>query len=511
MQLILFIFNSEENDMKRKLFNIVSFLITIFLTGFILIKLTDLMERKSSDEKYEDFWKQEEDFDVLFFGTSHVINAVFPMEMWNDYGIVSYNFGGHGNQIPTTYWVMENALEKTTPKVAVIDCYGMEQPMKSSYKFSLMHISFDTFPLNRTKIAAIWDLLDDPAVEKIEDENLESRSRIELLWNYSVYHSRWSEMKQEDFKPDILYEKGAESRYAVVKGELSRIPVDEKMESGSTGDIYLRKIIESCQERGIEVVLTYLPYPAPESHQMAANYVYDVAEEYGVDYINFLDLDVINYKTDLYDAASHLNPSGARKVSKYLGEYLSKNKKIPDRRLDSRYAEWKDDYEEYRDLKDKYLSERINITEYLMALSGDDVEIRMDIRDKRFLADTWVIELLANIGVNRDRLSEHTDFILVNNTGKEVTVVDNLRENGDRQDTEKGIMEIVYDREGLNGAGQADTYGIYLDGRELMTRNETDNVGLRIDVYREGEKIDSVGFYYSIDFETSEINSVAHR
>jgi hypothetical protein len=62
------------------------------------------MERKSSDFKYADYFEQDEDFDVLFFGTSHVINGIFPMELWNDYGIVSYNFGGHGNEIATSYW-----------------------------------------------------------------------------------------------------------------------------------------------------------------------------------------------------------------------------------------------------------------------------------------------------------------------------------------------------------------------------------------------------------------------
>jgi hypothetical protein len=62
------------------------------------------MERKASDFKYANFFEQDEDFDVLFFGTSHVINGIFPMELWNEYGIVSYNFGGHGNEIATSYW-----------------------------------------------------------------------------------------------------------------------------------------------------------------------------------------------------------------------------------------------------------------------------------------------------------------------------------------------------------------------------------------------------------------------
>lgn len=46
-------------------------------------------------------------------------------------------------------------------------------------------------------------------------------------------------------------------------------------------------MIEDCQDRGIEVVLTYLPFSAAPVQQMTANYIYDIAEEYNVGYINF--------------------------------------------------------------------------------------------------------------------------------------------------------------------------------------------------------------------------------
>ena len=140
---------------------IIGCLLTICLTIGLLASVTDLTERKASDSKYADFF-QDRDYDVLFMGTSHVINGVFPMELWNEYGITSYNFGGHSNQIPTTYWVMENALDYVTPKVIVIDCLTLSSEHKCAEEFSFLHLSMDAFPLSLTKIRAIWDLLDDP-------------------------------------------------------------------------------------------------------------------------------------------------------------------------------------------------------------------------------------------------------------------------------------------------------------------------------------------------------------
>ena len=255
--------------MRRKLKIAGNCIITVCLTACILLCLTNLMERKASEEKYADFFEQKEDFDVLFMGTSHVINGVFPMRLWNEYGIVSYNFGGHDNRMPTTYWVMKNALEYTDPKVVVIDCAELSSEYKCSEAFSCVHLSLDAFPLNVTKVRAVWDLLDDPIYEEAiangtASQSDEPRTKIGLLWDYSVYHSRWPEIGRSDFVPDITYEKGAESRIAVTRGQMEKIPSDQKMESGTTGDRYLRKMIEDCQDRGIEVLLTYLPFLAVE-------------------------------------------------------------------------------------------------------------------------------------------------------------------------------------------------------------------------------------------------------
>ncbi len=478
-------------SMKKKILRILSCIITICLTIVILSKLTDIMERKSSDQKYSDFWSQEEDFDVLFMGTSLVINGVFPMELWNDYGIVSYNFGGHGNQIPTTYWVMENALEKTTPKVVVIDCMKVEENDKCSIAFEYLHLSFDTFPLNSTKVKAVWDLLDDPTLEEnIANGNVsegdEQRTRIGLLWDYSVYHSRWNEISRNDFELPMLYEKGAESRIAVAGGSLNKISSNNKIAPGSTGDKYLRMMIEDCQKRGIDVVLTYMPFLASESQQRTANYIYDIAKEYDVDYINFLDVDLINYQTDLSDGEAHLNPSGARKITNYLGGYLVANYDIPDRRNDMNYDYWNIDYDEYVSMKNKNLVESANLVDYLMLLSGDDVEIRMDVRDKSIFSNGLIMDLLANIGVDTSQISNDTDFIIITDRGQNVTVVNGLRKDGSSQQTNLGEMKIYYGEKGY--------YGLYLNDEELMIGNTEDGAGLQIDVYRKEDRIDSVKY-----------------
>ena len=493
--------------MKKKLKNIAGVIVTVCLTALLLSYLTDLLEGKESVVRYEDFFNQEEDFDVLFMGTSHIIDGVFPMELWNDYGLVSYNCGGHANRIATTYWVMENALEQTDPKVVVIDCMMVSEEQKYVESFSMLHWAIDIFPLRMTKIKAVWDLLDDPVTDRvIADSDLpagsEQKSKTALLWNYLVYHSRWNELSQNDFEPEASCEKGAIAKVGIVRSAAEdRLPYDQKMEAGTVGDQYLRRMIEDCQRRGIEVLLTYLPFPAEEKYQKEANYIAGLAEEYGVDYINFLDMDVIDYQTDIYDKDGHLNPSGARKVTDYLGKYLVTNYGLQDHRSDDAYATWYTDYEKYTALKDSQLTSQQGLAAYLMLLSGDDLDIILDIRNKDIYKNEWFMELLKNAGVGDGQLNEDTDFIIKTRQMEQAVCLDHFRESGSTADTPMGTVRFVCDDSGA--------YEVTVDGSSYLDGNTQDSADMRICVRRDGEIIDNVGFEYYVDVETTDVEVYA--
>ena len=173
--------------LKRVLSCVMVFLLLIGVLG----TSSDIMQRKDSDYKYKPFFDHAKDMDALFIGTSHVLNGVFPMELWNDYGITSYNFGGHGNEIATTYWVLMNALDYVTPKVVVVDCFKLISAKKSHSQFEYLHVSLDAFPLSWTKVKTAFDLLDDPGMDVLlEQKDLalnEKHTKLGLIWDYSVY------------------------------------------------------------------------------------------------------------------------------------------------------------------------------------------------------------------------------------------------------------------------------------------------------------------------------------
>ncbi|MCD8362742.1 MAG: hypothetical protein LUC98_07250 [Lachnospiraceae bacterium] len=400
-------------------------LVSLCLLVLILAGLTDLVQRKASDYKYQAFFEEEENIDVLFMGTSHVINGIFPMELWKDYGIASYNFGGHSNAIATSYWVMELAMEYSSPSLVVIDCLSLSSNYKTATGYSSVHVSLDAFPLSLKKAEAVMDLLDDEAMDQAiaegSVEETEERSPLGLLWDFSVYHSRWSELSKDDFEPAAGVEKGAESRIAVaVPNEIVRVPKSEKLEEDTVAVQYLEKMIADCQERGIDVLLVYLPFPASEGQWKDANRVYEIAEEYGVNYINFLDMNIVDFDTDCYDTASHLNPSGARKVTDYLGEYITEHYDLTDHRAEEAYAGWDEDYESYKDYKVKNMKAQTTLDTYLMLLADKNYDVEVELADQRLFDSSYYSRLFANIGVDTALVTEGVSLLKITAAGQDV-------------------------------------------------------------------------------------------
>lgn len=492
--------------MKRKCNILFSCLAVLLLCAVILCPLTKLTERKASIEKYHDFFEQEADFDVLFMGSSHVLNAVFPMELWHDYGIISYNFGGHSSMIPTSYWTMENALEQTDPKLIVIDCYLLGSDIKSSdSSYSYVHQTFDAFPFSLTKIKTAYDLVNDEKGIQARAEYARQNNQPEgepatylgLLWDFSVYHVRWNALSQNDFAPARNREKGAESRIAVaVPNEYPSVPADAVMENTSVGIEYLERIIEECRSRGIAVLLTWLPHPADEGNQMSAHRVAQIAKQYDVNYINFLETDVVNYATDCNDPHSHLNPSGARKVTDYLGQYITEHYDIEDQRGNPVYADWEEDYESYRNLKIENWKACESCDCYLMLAADKNCDTVVEINNPKICSNLQFSQLLGNIGIDAEG-GCRSDIIAVQRGGKAVSYMDS-QSNDPSADTVLGTVSTVYaDNDGITFRS------LCLDGRELYRAPASDfeqsDIHITILDSDTGEVMDSAGFLLNFD------------
>lgn len=421
--------------MKKRIQRIVELVFICCILACVLTYISRVVARKGYTQRMP-FYDQKEDFDILFFGTSHVMDGIFPMELWKDYGLVSYNFGMAGQELASSYWDMRNALEYTTPKLVVIDCYYLRSKIKTSTNYANVQSLMDCIPTNRVKVQAINDLLQDSDMEKILEQapDLPERNVLPFLWNYAAYHGRWDELLQEDFEVTASVEKGAVMLTDVaVPDEVEKIPAEQRLEGDTVGVEYVKKMIEECQKRDIEVLLVYLPFAASESYQEEANRVYEIASEYSVNYINFLDEDVVNYNTDFQENSNsngHLNVSGARKVTNYLGQYIVDNYDIPDQRANALYSEWEHDYAEYAQFKANKLKTQKSLESYLVLSNDKRYDVLFVINNQEIFQNEFYAGLFENLGVSTEKITGQTELITVSGTEKTADYVENFRESG---------------------------------------------------------------------------------
>ena len=385
--------------MKKTVLRIVKAVLFCSILVTIIAGASVLLERKESREKLTPFYERAEQTDVLLLGDSHMLSAVYPLELWRDYGITAYNLASYNNTLPVSYWLLRCALDVCTPKAVVVDINYINCFNRLSGSSGDVHTAFDGLPMSRTKLAALDDLMSDP--EEMDDYgNRYVDLKKEYIFPLALYHSRWSELSEEDIHPSYSRYLGAQMQIHVAEPAEYAIVADAVGEQGY-GFVYLRRIVEECRSRGIGVLLTNVPYPpAGEDDQAYSNAVYYVAQELGVEYIDFVYMDqIVDYATDCYDPNSHLNPSGARKVTDYLGQILSGWYDVPDHRGEAGYARWDSDYDAYVNDKMQLLREQTSIDSFLMMLHDPDFSVCLSIPEGSGLyEDECLMRLVQNIG-----------------------------------------------------------------------------------------------------------------
>ena len=144
-------------------------------------------------------------------------------------------------------------------------------------------------------------------------------------------------------------------------------------DSDTLGFLYLRKIIEVCQQRGIVLVLTRIPSCSDkEEIHMAMNAVPKVAEEYGIDFLDMqYEENLLDYGTD-FSGRTHINVLGAEKITRYIGDYLSEHYSLTDyRQCEEVSKRWEEDYKSYLLLRLDEMRKAKKITSYVQWLADD--------------------------------------------------------------------------------------------------------------------------------------------
>lgn len=265
---------------------------------------------------YEVLGEKPNTIDVVAIGDSLVYSSICPMEIYGNYGYTVFDCAEPAQIMPDAYEYYKVALESQKPKIAIIE---------SNILFR------------------------DASKNPWYNESLKVlKNSIPLILN----HNNWKKMIFSDFGL-VSEEKGYRSNKDVRPSEnKDYMRASNKTKTIPDANIdYLKKIIKLSKEHNVKLVFVGLPSQKSWSYEKHKK-MEEVSKEFGLEYINLNgneDLK-IDWTQDTKDRGDHLNFYGAKKVSKFIGEYLKNTDLLEDHREDPKYSELNELYQKHMEL-----------------------------------------------------------------------------------------------------------------------------------------------------------------
>ena len=299
-------------------------LVSLYLLQKLLVPkyMTGIVEGAMIAEYYD----EEKDHDVVFIGDCEVYENFSPALLWEEYGINSYIRGSAQQLIWQSYYLLEETLQYETPEVVIFNVLAMKYNVPQNEAYNRM--TLDGMKWSAAKINSV-------KASMMEDEKF-----LDYVFPILRYHTRITELTTDDFNYLFHKEKVTHNGYymRVDVKPAENVPKGRPLADYSFGETayeYLDKITALCKEKGVQLILVKAPSLYPYWYDQWEVQMEEYAKENDLIYINFLELTKecgLDFNKDTYDGGLHLNLSGAEKTTRWLGNFLSEEVGLKNRR-----------------------------------------------------------------------------------------------------------------------------------------------------------------------------------
>lgn len=341
------LYTEDFDDMKR-VKNILKISIFMFFTVLSLHGMNRLLIHKSPEVMMMDEFisLDKNTVDLLCVGSSHAYTSCNTEVYWNEFGIPAYCISGPAQPVASSYYYILEAIKYQKPKVILFEVSCITTPY-SGYEYgNVNNLVWMPYSLNR------WKAWKDTVAEPYQEN---------LTWNLFYFHNRWKELGKADF--DYV----AENRRPNTKGfnpwwnytdyadNITVWGTDYQIEPSAESIESVDKIISLCQKEDIKLIAYLSAHNIDENSYGQINWYKDFFRDKNVEFIDGIEFsEQLGIEPEIDNSNGHIAYSGAVKLSRYIGEYLSDNGYVVDRRGDIRYEEWEKWSHYYENTKDIY-------------------------------------------------------------------------------------------------------------------------------------------------------------
>lgn len=273
--------------------------------------------------------------DVLFLGSCNIYNAYNPLILWEREGITCYVLGSSDQELWNSYYYLKEALDYQKPKVVVLESlmFTYEESPEPNEAYHRRAVDYMRLSHHKYELTKKFIEVENKWNAENGIENMDPLlNQFGYLFPLIRYHSRWSELTEEDFSylwdkqnpmgmggtPVFTYPDAPVTNYTFSAKEGETVTVKEGVME------YFLQLKELCDENGIELLL--VKSPTMHYWNSAHNEIMkDIAQTYD---IPFLDYNLLLEPNSNYfheNRRLRLNAYGMQVFSDSLSDYLVEN------------------------------------------------------------------------------------------------------------------------------------------------------------------------------------------
>jgi len=348
----------------KKIFKIIIFICIILLFVVGIQPILQVKTGHRGTDNIKGFYElPDNSAEVIFVGASTMFCTADPLQLYEEWGITSYDLCSSIQPVAMSELCMEEMFKTQSPKVVVFETTICTKELSEDG----LAYAINDMPQTCEKLRALKEMFSDKPEEIVK-----------YIFPILQYKDRWQELEKSDFtmEPESWdrYSMGAYTPEKVAEDALN---FDEyKAEGVSTlpekNIEYIKKMHALCKAHGAEFVLFKSPsigWTEADTRAIEA-----IAQQENIPFLesySMIDSLGIDPASDFRDN-SHLNRKGIKKTSKWIGEYLKENYQLNDYRNDTRATLWSENIaKRNRDYYNQSLQHIENLEEYIQALPRD--------------------------------------------------------------------------------------------------------------------------------------------
>ena len=329
--------------------------ISFILIFVLLLTGVSYIVRTNGDvkDRFAGFYAEEKDsIDVLMCGASTVGTTFSPGYMWGEYGFTSYPISSNAQRPKAIKYLLEEAYKYQSPEVVVIELrmFTYEDDEMKTDEAHIREVT-DNMRYSSQRLKTVSEMTD--GVESFEE-------KLSYYFDIIKYHSNWGMFFQKEELQKITYSKadihkGFECPTQIMYHDEKidgYIPTEERMPIPTEQEAILRDLISFLKENEQKAVFVMAPIKNDGEYFAKMNYMKDIVETEGFQYINMMESSNCDFATDFLDG-SHTNILGAKKCSQVLGEFLRQEYGLTDRRNQEGYESWDESYKAFMEVYDE--------------------------------------------------------------------------------------------------------------------------------------------------------------